>query len=68
MSIDCNGSIPVQCDEGPSQWSRDGWDVNESCVGVVTEVEEGKIEEVDDQEDQRPPEMGADEKEHKAEM
>jgi len=38
VSIDSNGSIPVQCNKSPSQWSRNGWQMNESWVCIVAEV------------------------------
>lgn len=57
--IEDNGTIPVESNESPGQWSSDGWDVNVSRGSVVAEVEGGKIEEVDDQHNFGPDEVGA---------
>lgn len=50
VCINSNSTIPVQCNEIPCQWSRDGWDMDCSSVGIVAEVEGGKVEEIDNQE------------------
>lgn len=68
MGIDCNSTIPVQSDESPSQRSRDGWDMDCSSVGIVAEVEEGEVEEVDDQDDLGPDEVAADEEHDPGEL
>jgi len=49
VSIDRNSTIPVQGHECPRQRSRDDWDVNESWMCVMTEIEEGEVEEIDDE-------------------
>lgn len=38
--IEYNCTIPVQRHEGPGKGARDNWDVDESRVRAVTEVEE----------------------------
>jgi len=63
VGIDSNGTIPIQSDESPCQRSGNDWDMDESRVGAMAEVEEGKVEEVDDQDELSPEELGAD-KEH----
>ena len=42
--------------------------MDESCVGVVTEVKEGEIKEVDDQEDLSPPKVCLYKEENKAKV
>lgn len=61
MSIDCNSTIPVQGNECPRQGCRNHWDVDETRVSVVTEIERGQVEEFDDQDDFSPDEVAADE-------
>jgi hypothetical protein len=61
MGIDCDGAIPVQSNECPRQWPRNNWDVNESWVSVVAEVEGGQVEKVDDQDDFSPVVVATDE-------
>ena len=68
MSIDCNGTIPVQSNKGPRQGARNNWDMDEPWMSVVTEVEGGKVEEVDDQDDLSPDEVAADEEHDEGEL
>lgn len=49
MSIDGNSSVPIQSYKSPCQRPRNRRDVDESRICVVTEVERGEVEEVDDQ-------------------
>jgi hypothetical protein len=39
VGIDSNGTVPVESHKGPCQWSGDNWDMDESWVCVVAEVE-----------------------------
>lgn len=61
MGIHSDGTIPVQSNKCPRKGSRCGWDVDESRVGAVAEVEGGQVEEVDDQDDLSPDEVGTNE-------
>ena len=61
MGIDGNSTIPVQSNESPGQGSRNNWDVDETWVSVVTEVERGQVEELYDKDDFGPDEVAADE-------
>jgi len=63
-----NGTIPVQSNECPCEWSRCDWDVDKSRVGIVAEVEGGQIEKVDNQNDLGPNEVGANEEHDEREM
>lgn len=47
MSIDRDGTIPVQSNESPSQWPRDSWDMDEAWMSRVSEIQGAEIEEVD---------------------
>jgi len=38
MRMNSNSTIPIQCNESPSQWSRDDWDMDQSRVGVMAEI------------------------------
>jgi hypothetical protein len=67
MGIDCDSTIPVQSNKCPSQWSRDNRDVDKSRVCVVTEVEGGQVEEVDDEDQLSPAKVTADEQHDKCE-
>lgn len=49
MRMNRNSTIPVYSNKSPSKRSRDNWDVNESRVCIVTEVQRRQIDEVDDQ-------------------
>lgn len=66
--MDSNGTIPVQRNEIPSQWSRDDWNVDESWQGWVTEIEGWKVEEVDNQDDLSPDEVWSDKEHDKGEL
>lgn len=61
VGIDSDGTIPVQSNKCPCKWSRNNWDVNKSWVGIVSEVEGGEIEEINDQDDLRPDEVRSNE-------
>jgi len=54
MSVDSNSTIPVQGQESPSQRSSDGWNMDSASICVVSEIEGGQVEEVDDGDDLRP--------------
>jgi len=68
MGIHGNGAIPVQSNKCPRQWPRDHWDVDESWVCVVSEVQGGQVEEVDDQNDLGPDEVSSDEEHDESEL
>lgn len=68
MSIDCNSTIPVQSNKCPRQWSRNNWDVDESWVSVVAEVERGQVEEVYNQDQLSPDVVAADEQHNESEL
>lgn len=68
MCVDCDSSVPVQRNKGPCQRSGDSWDMNEPCIGVVTEVEEGEVEKVNDEENFGPPEMSFNEEDHETKV
>lgn len=57
--VERNGTIPVQSHKGPGERARDSSDVNKSRIRVVAEIEEGQIEEVDDQKNLSPSEVSA---------
>jgi len=38
MGVHSNGTIPVQGNKCPCQWPRNDWDVDESWVGIMSEV------------------------------
>lgn len=67
-SIERNSTVPVKRDEGPGQWSGDDWEVDKAWGGWVTEVERGQVEEVDDQDDLGPNEVGAHEEHDEGEL
>jgi hypothetical protein len=60
VCVDSNSAIPVQSDECPGQRSSDSWDMDKSRVSVVAEIEEGQVEEVDNQDDLSPDEVRTD--------
>ena len=68
MGIDCNGAIPVQSHKCPRQRPRYHWDMDESWVCVVAEVEGGKVEEVDNQDDFSPDVVTTDEEHDEREL
>lgn len=53
-----DGSIPVDGHESPGQWARHDWQVNESGVCVVAEVQRRQVDEVEDDDELRPAEQG----------
>jgi len=57
VGIDSDSAVPVESNEGPSQWSGDNWNMDEARVVGVSEVEEREVEEVDDQKDLGPDEV-----------
>jgi hypothetical protein len=63
-----DGAVPVDGDKGPGQRRGDNGPVDEAGVGVVAEVKEGQVEEVDDENDLGPGEVGADEEHHEGEV
>lgn len=46
VGIDHDSSVPVNGNKGPGQWRRDDWDVDETWVSRVSEIERRQIEEV----------------------
>jgi hypothetical protein len=62
---DHESSVPVDGDKGPGQGSRDDGRVDETRVGVVAEVQRREVEEVEDENDLGPVEVGADKEHHK---
>ena len=58
-SIKRNSTVPVQRNESPGQWSGDDWEMDKAWGGWVAEVERRQVEEVDDQDDLGPDEVGA---------
>lgn len=60
---DHEGSVPVDGDKGPCQRTGHDGRVDEARVSIVAEVEGAEVEEVEDQNELSPDEMGAD-KEH----
>lgn len=63
LGMEGNSSVPVQSNECPGQGSGDSWEVDEAGRGRVAEVERRQVEEVDDQDQLSPDEVGSD-KEH----
>jgi len=59
--IEHNRSIPVQSHKSPRKRTGDSWDVDESRMGVVAEVKESQVEEVDNQNNLSPNKMSSDE-------
>lgn len=68
VGIDSNRTIPVDGNKGPRQRSRDDRRMDEACVAVVTEVERGEVEEVDDKQNFSPDKVRAYEEHDKAEL
>jgi len=66
--VDSDSTIPVQGDESPSQWSRNSGDVNQTGMGRVAEVQEGQIEEVEDQDDLSPDKVSSNEEHDECEL
>jgi len=61
VGINHDGTVPVDCHKGPSQWSRDNRDMDESWTSWMAEIERREVEKVDNQDKFGPPEVGADE-------
>lgn len=68
MGVDSNGTVPVKSNKCPSQRSGNDWDVDESCVGVMAEVEGRQVEEVDNQDNLSPDEVPTDEEHNECEV
>jgi len=68
VSIDHDGTIPVDSNKGPCQRSSDNWDVNEAWVGVVTEVQGREVKEIDDEDELTPDEVATDEEHNPCEL
>lgn len=66
--MDHDGSIPVDGDESPSEGRGNDRPVDEARVSVMAEVERRQVEEVDDQDQLGPNEMGADEEHDEGEV
>lgn len=62
------GTIPVDSHKCPCQRSRDNGHVDEPWVGVVAEVERAEVEEIENQNDFSPVEVGANKEHDKGEM
>lgn len=67
MSIYHDGTIPVHSDKGPSKWPANDWHMDETWVCCVAEVQGAEVEEVDHQEQLRPPEVTPNKKHYEAE-
>lgn len=63
-----DGTVPEDGNEGPGERAGDGGKVDELVICVVAEVEDGEVDEVEDEEQLSPAEQGADEKHDKAEV
>lgn len=61
-------AVPVDGDKRPSQRPGYGRSVDESRVGIVSEVQGREVEKVDNQDDLGPDEMVADEEQDKGEV
>jgi hypothetical protein len=61
-------TVPVDGNKSPGQRSRNNGRVDKSGVGVVTEVERGKIDEVENQDNLGPVEVRADKEHDKGEV
>lgn len=58
-----DGAIPVNGDECPGKRPRDGRAVDEARVGIVAKIERREVDEVENEDELGPVEVGAD-KEH----
>lgn len=65
---DHHGAVPVDGHKGPGERAGDDGEVDEARVRVVAEVERGEVEEVDDEYDLGPDEVGANEEHDKGEV
>jgi hypothetical protein len=63
-----DGTIPVDGHKGPSQRRRHDGRMDEAWVGVVAEVQERQVEEVEHQEELGPVKVGSDKEHDEAEM
>jgi hypothetical protein len=61
--VDHHGAVPEECNDGPGERTRDDGRMDEASVGVVAVVQRGEVEEVDDDHDLSPNEVGTN-KEH----
>jgi len=68
VGIGSNGTVPVQGNKRPCQWSRNDRDVNESWVGVVAEVKGRQVEEVENQDQLRPNIVATHEQHHECKV
>lgn len=68
LSVEGNSSVPVQSNECPGQGSGDSWEVDKAGRGRVAEVERRQVEEVDDQDQLSPNEVGSDKEHDESEM
>lgn len=68
VGINGDGSIGVQSNESPCQWSSDCRGMNESSVCIVAEVCSREIEEVYNQKNFSPEEVGANEEHDESEV
>jgi hypothetical protein len=66
--MNSNSSIPVQCYKSPGQGSSNNWNVDQSRMSVVTEIQGRQVEEVDNQEHLSPVEMSSNEEHNEAEL
>jgi len=68
MGIDGDGAIPVQSNECPCKRPTCGWDVDESRMCVVAEIEGRQVEEIDDQNHLSPDEVSANKQHDKGKL
>lgn len=59
MGIYSDGTIPVQSNKCPCKGSACDWDMDESRMCVVAEIEGRQVEEIDDQNHLGPNEVSA---------
>jgi len=59
VAMHCGSTIPVESYEAPCQWSGNDSSMGKRCGLGITEVGNGELEEVDDDEQQSPPEVAA---------
>lgn len=63
-----DGSIPVDGNKGPGKRGGHDGRVDEARIGVVAEVERAEVDEVDDEDQLSPVEVGADKEHDKGEV
>ena len=68
MGIGSDCTVPVKSNECPSQRSGNNWNVDESCVGIMAEVEGRQVEEIDNQNDFSPDEVSTNEEHNESEV